>query len=737
MEAFRIVVVLQALVCCEALQNLTTPKSPDGKESNLYVSQTSRPCSWTVSSRGENQSLAVFTEGSLDPLAAHVCETLGCGKVYKIITSAADPNVSCFTSCIYHNDMLKNCSQAAGGSCRAVSEVVCAAPYITATSGYCVWNLRSLQNEPAVILTEEAARRLSSEVCQSHGCGDALPQSRTRVPPNSTCLTGCVYHNLHLRNCSTVVSSDCTQLSTVECGNHLARLSGGSHRCSGRVELWRGGQWGTVCDDEWDKKDADVVCAQLGCGYAISVSGQGQPYGQGRGPIHLDELNCTGKERSLWECPAVKEHHDCGHKEDAGVVCSEYKALRLTGGLDRCSGRVEIHRNGSWGTVCDDSWAKEEASMACGMLGCGSAVQFTGFDEPFSHKNGTRWFYMCKKPFTNLWECTEYAIVKSHMCTEIKAAGLVCSDSQGLPKPTSPKATTPALTTVPMTTAGPIGFWTLELLGCIGLSCALLIALITNVILCCVARKKRALKVQQQYASLQTAAGAEENNYRDGIHLVKVTNNEPQLGAQIVPPQMWTQSSVESGDTDYDPSDSGPDTPFPLSTFRNSMRYSAESRNPALKGANLHCVTEEDSGAPGDAAMQGHQQQPYTANGTFHGLTAAPSEDSFDTSSTSSGEIYENTGLSENYENTGDDRNDLQTATLPYPDPPSYSTENLLNQPDDSPQNQSNGFISNQGFGVKPSYEDDSPIYSPVSADVDPYTSDSDYDDVGCLQRPH
>ncbi|KAL0165946.1 hypothetical protein M9458_037790, partial [Cirrhinus mrigala] len=50
--------------------------------------------------------------------------------------------------------------------------------------------------------------------------------------------------------------------------------------------------------------------------------GQSEPYGQGTGPIHMDELNCTGKERTLWDCPAVTNGHDCGHKEDAGVVCS-------------------------------------------------------------------------------------------------------------------------------------------------------------------------------------------------------------------------------------------------------------------------------------------------------------------------------------------------------------------------------------------------------------------------------
>ena len=110
----------------------------------------------------------------------------------------------------------------------------------------------------------------------------------------------------------------------IACTEGSIRLVGGSSIYEGRVEVCHNGEWGTVCDDSWSTNDGIVACRQLGYSYTYSSVRvtQSASFGQGTGPIWLDNLLCTGSETRLIYC----SHngfgtHDCTHSEDAGLVC--------------------------------------------------------------------------------------------------------------------------------------------------------------------------------------------------------------------------------------------------------------------------------------------------------------------------------------------------------------------------------------------------------------------------------
>uniref|UniRef100_A0A8C0FRN8 Soluble scavenger receptor cysteine-rich domain-containing protein SSC5D n=1 Tax=Bubo bubo TaxID=30461 RepID=A0A8C0FRN8_BUBBB len=157
------------------------------------------------------------------------------------------------------------------------------------------------------------------------------------------------------------------------------RLVGGPNGCSGRVEVLHEDVWGTVCDDQWDLREARVVCRQLGCGTALSAPWESK-YGEGNGKIWLSDVNCKGTEANLTECEAKPWGENiCNHVEDASVECSgteipEPGPVRLVGGPNRCAGRVEVLHKELWGTVCHDDWDINDAQVVCKQLGCGDAV---------------------------------------------------------------------------------------------------------------------------------------------------------------------------------------------------------------------------------------------------------------------------------------------------------------------------------------------------------------------------
>ncbi|TKS76440.1 Deleted in malignant brain tumors 1 protein [Collichthys lucidus] len=227
-----------------------------------------------------------------------------------------------------------------------------------------------------------------SVVCREMNCG--TPATSTEVLHFGEELhldglkTTCVGNESSISKCSFQEFKESCVDATVLCTNSKPiRLKNGTHRCTGRVEIFHDGQWGTVCDDKWGMQEATVACREMNCGAAIAVRYKAF-FGRGSDQVWLDDVECTGHEKSLSDClHRGFGEHDCDHNEDAGIICSD--SVRLANGTDRCSGRVEVFHDDSWVKICNsNNWGDEEANLVCRELGCGNAKihqQFFNFGE--------------------------------------------------------------------------------------------------------------------------------------------------------------------------------------------------------------------------------------------------------------------------------------------------------------------------------------------------------------------
>lgn len=119
------------------------------------------------------------------------------------------------------------------------------------------------------------------------------------------------------------------------------RLADGARESEGRVEIFHGSEWGTVCDDHWDINDADVVCRMLNYSRALRAPGEAF-FGRGNGKIWLSSVDCQGDETSLLQCGHQGWNVDsCGHHEDASVIC-ESEVAHL--GKPVSNGRKNSHK---------------------------------------------------------------------------------------------------------------------------------------------------------------------------------------------------------------------------------------------------------------------------------------------------------------------------------------------------------------------------------------------------------
>ncbi|XP_006899955.1 PREDICTED: T-cell differentiation antigen CD6 [Elephantulus edwardii] len=423
-------------------------------------------------------------------------------------------------------------------------------------------------------------------VCRALGCGGVLeatvqPGLRTMEPlaptsgnasgtPNATraSLPAILCQGPEWRLCEVmehVCNSD-TVLAQVTCEeNRALRLVDGGGRCAGRVEMLEHGRWGSLCDDTWDLQDAHVVCRQLGCGWAVQAV-PGLHFAPGRGPIHRDQVNCSGDEAYLWDCPGLHSDSYCGHKEDAGVVCSEHQSWRLTGGADLCEGQVEVYFRGVWSTVCNSEWYLPEANVLCRALGCGALVT-TPKGQP--HSLSGQMYYSCTGSEPTLAHCF-WRFNNPNLCSQSLAARVHCSGSHNRSSTGAPLSLQP-VTVEPSRPVEiePRGSGELILfISCIILGILLLGSLISIAFILFKVKGKYALPAMANHQHLPATAPAGISSYHNNP--ITIPKEEvPELPVQVQAPPPEDSSS----DSDYEHYDFSAQPPVALTTFYNSQRH--------------------------------------------------------------------------------------------------------------------------------------------------------------------
>ncbi|XP_044167376.1 lysyl oxidase homolog 3A-like [Acropora millepora] len=214
---------------------------------------------------------------------------------------------------------------------------------------------------------------------------------------------------------------------------HGVRLRSGAQVSEGRVEIKLRDAWGTICDDHWTLKEANVVCRSLGYGSAAMATTNAY-FGRGIGKIMMDDVYCGGNEKSVMNCRHRGWHKsNCDHYEDAGVICHAPKLqgheIRLQGGSHPKEGRVEVFHDNKWGSICSDGWGLEEAMTVCRQLNLGFASEavindrFHGTDHRVIMSGVT-----CRVDAISIYNCQRDPWTNTTCSSKGSSAGVVCVD---------------------------------------------------------------------------------------------------------------------------------------------------------------------------------------------------------------------------------------------------------------------------------------------------------------------
>uniref|UniRef100_A0A803JPV6 SRCR domain-containing protein n=1 Tax=Xenopus tropicalis TaxID=8364 RepID=A0A803JPV6_XENTR len=335
-----------ALSVCRSLEGHRHKKSSVG---DVRLVNGSGLCNGIVEVTLNNSPRRVCIWGYDSREAAVTCRQVGCGPLMKMQENLAEPGAEVpmveKIHCSGGEADLSKCSVSLWREQPCFLSVsaglVCAQSppsgiQLVGGSSVCSGKVRvNYGGSWGSICADEWGRLEEVVVCRQMGCGPAIDTAEWKMPSSLSRSSGnvleavyCHGHESQLSECGSVSATSKTCYipeAEVLCSQSVisqVALVNGPTGCSGRVEVYYKGKWGTVCDETWDLADANVVCKELGCGSATEAP-KAARFHPGDGPIWLEKVFCNGNEAHLSECGAVTSRRGvCDHSQDAGVICS-------------------------------------------------------------------------------------------------------------------------------------------------------------------------------------------------------------------------------------------------------------------------------------------------------------------------------------------------------------------------------------------------------------------------------
>ncbi|CAC5424589.1 unnamed protein product [Mytilus coruscus] len=241
-------------------------------------------------------------------------------------------------------------------------------------------------------------------------------------------LLNCSYNN-DIEHCShhDDVGIHCFLSCSAEDEGDL-RINSGFAVNQGRLEIKYKGEWGTVCENDFENIDAKVACRQLG--YCSGIMHPANIISNGNNAIWLRDVMCSGSESKLLNCTYNIETSYCSHHDDVGIHCflscsaEDEGELRISAGFAVNQGRLEINYKGEWGTVCDKNFENVDAEVACRQLGYCSGIMHPA--DIISNGNGAIWLndVQCSGSESLLLNCSYNNDLS--LCSHYKDVGVHC-----------------------------------------------------------------------------------------------------------------------------------------------------------------------------------------------------------------------------------------------------------------------------------------------------------------------